>query len=163
AAKVDDADADYYEQTIKPMIDGPLVEFVGEVNEDEKGAFLAGALACLLPIDWPEPFGLTMIESMATGTPVIAARCGSVGEGLEDGVSGFVCDTLPEMAAAVERVAGLDRAEVRGSAARRFSVELMGERHDQLYRRLVADWEYSSAASAPGEAEYPARWARPGG
>ena len=96
AAKIDGKDRDYFEREIKHLFDDPLVEFVGEIGEAEKNAFLGGAAALLFPIDWPEPFGLVMIEAMACGTPVVAFRCGSVPEVMRDGVSGYVVDTIDE-------------------------------------------------------------------
>ena len=100
AAKIDGKDRDYFESEIKPLFDDPLVDFVGEIGEPEKNAFLGGAAALLFPIDWPEPFGLVMIEAMACGTPVVAFRCGSVPEVMRDGVSGYVVDTIDEAVAA---------------------------------------------------------------
>ena len=93
AAKIDGKDRDYFEREIKPLFDDPLVDYVGEIGEAEKNEFLGDAAALLFPIDWPEPFGLVMIEAMACGTPVVAFRCGSVPEVMRDGVSGYVVDT----------------------------------------------------------------------
>ena len=101
AAKVDPADEAYFEEEIKPLLDDPLITFVGEIDEDEKCAFLGNALALLFPIDWPEPFGLVMIEAMSAGTPVIAFRSGSVPEIVTPGVSGFIVNSVEEAAAAV--------------------------------------------------------------
>src|SRR4051812_19422581 len=109
AAKIDPADQDYYEHAIAPMIQSsPLIDFIGEVNEAEKDALLGGAYAYLFPIDWPEPFGLTMVEAMATGTPVIAYRAGSVPEIVTHGVTGYVCDTFGEMIDSVAYIGSLD-------------------------------------------------------
>src|SRR5690606_11778609 len=111
AAKVDAVDKAYYEHAIAPLIrNNPgLIEYVGEVDERQKDELLGSAYAYLFPIDWPEPFGLTMVESMATGTPIIAARAGSTPEVVVDGVTGFICDSLHDMIEAIPRVAGLDR------------------------------------------------------
>jgi glycosyltransferase involved in cell wall biosynthesis len=140
AAKVDAVDKDYYEHAIAPVIraNSSLVEFVGEVNEAEKDDLLGGAWAYLFPIDWPEPFGLTMAEAMATGTPVIAYRAGSVPEVVQDGVTGFVCDTAAEMAAAVGRVGGLDRQACRERVERLFSPAAMADGYERAYRSVIA-------------------------
>jgi glycosyltransferase involved in cell wall biosynthesis len=132
AAKVDKADAEYYE-TIKPLFDHPLVEFIGEIGEVEKEEFLGNAFALLFPIEWPEPFGLAMIEAMACGTPVIAFRCGSVSEIVEDGVNGFIVNRLDEAVAAVERIGSLSRPRVREVFERRFSVSSMVQGYLQVY------------------------------
>ena len=138
AAKVDPTDRQYYEQSIAPLIHAtPLVEYIGEVNEQEKDVLLGGAYAYLFPIDWPEPFGLTMVEAMATGTPAIAWRCGSVPEVLVDGVTGFVCDSMDEMVAAVERVGQLSRAACRRHVETRFSGEAMADVYERVYAAAI--------------------------
>jgi glycosyltransferase involved in cell wall biosynthesis len=137
AAKVDDADRDYYERTIRPLLDGPGVEFVGEVDDAGKQALLGGALALLFPIDWPEPFGLVMIEALACGTPVIARRRGSVSEVIADGRTGLVYETVEEGVRAVERLGEIDRAECRRDFERRFSAERMARDYLQIYERLA--------------------------
>lgn len=140
AAKVADVDEDYYHSAIKPLVDSsPLVEFVGEVDDAAKDELLGGAYACLFPIDWPEPFGLTVIESLAAGTPVIATRCGSVPELLTDGVTGFICDSFTEMAQAVGRVPDIDRAACRQHAERNFSPQAMVTGYEEVYRSLLRD------------------------
>ncbi|QFU15039.1 glycosyltransferase family 4 protein [Microvirga thermotolerans] len=137
AAKVDKADQAYWDEVIKPMVDAhPNVEFVGEIGEHEKGDFLGNADALLFPVDWPEPFGLVMIEAMACGTPVIAFRRGSVPEVIEQGVSGFIVDSVEEAVAAVETLHALDRTEVRRCFERRFTVERMTKDYLDLYRSL---------------------------
>src|SRR4051794_284086 len=114
AAKVDPMDRDYYEHAFLPMMDdNPLLEFIGEVDEREKDALLGGAYAYVFPIDWPEPFGLTMVEAMATGTPVIAYKAGSVPEVVVDGVTGFVSETVHGMVEAVGRIGSIDRRACR--------------------------------------------------
>jgi glycosyltransferase involved in cell wall biosynthesis len=137
AAKVDPADERYFEREIKPLLDHPLVEYCGEISERQKGEFLGGATALLFPIDWPEPFGLVMIESLACGTPVVAIRGGSVQEVLEHGVSGFICDNLDEAIDATRRIHTLDRRACRRAFERRFSATRMAEEYVRLYRRLA--------------------------
>ena len=138
AAKVDNADKEYYDTEIKPLIVGnPNVEFIGEINDQQKPAFLSGAHALLFPIDWPEPFGLVMIESMACGTPVIAYRSGSVPEVIDDGVTGFIVNNEDEAVAATERVHQLDRATVRATFDRRWTARRMAEDYVDLYEELA--------------------------
>jgi glycosyltransferase involved in cell wall biosynthesis len=139
AAKVDRADQAYWEAKIRPMVErNPDVDFVGEIGEGEKASFLGGATALLFPVDWPEPFGLAMIEAMACGTPVIAYRRGSVPEVVEDNVSGFVVDTLEEAVTAVRRIGDLDRARVRAEFERHFTAERMAHDYVCIYRQLLA-------------------------
>ena len=138
AAKIDGKDRDYYENEIKPLFDDPLVEFVGEIGEDEKNAFLGGASALLFPIDWPEPFGLVMIEAMACGTPVVAFRCGSVPEVMRDGASGYVVDTLDEAVKATARAVELPRAGVRAYFEERFSAPRMAVDYVAIYEAMIA-------------------------
>ena len=110
AAKVDRADQDYYDELIRPLIENnPLVDYIGEISDREKSDFLSGAIGLLVPIDWPEPFGLVMIEAMACGTPVIAFNRGSVAEIIDDGITGFVVEDEISAVAAVDRLAALDR------------------------------------------------------
>jgi glycosyltransferase involved in cell wall biosynthesis len=137
AAKIDKADRDYYHEEIEPLFRGPAVEYVGEVAGQAKDEFLGKALALLFPIDWPEPFGLVMIEAMACGTPVIAWDCGSVPEVMEDGVTGFVVDNLDDAVAAVRRVPQLDRRRCRQAFEERFSAGRMALDYVALYRRLL--------------------------
>lgn len=139
AAKIDQADQAYWDDLIGPMVARhPTVEFIGEINEHEKAEFLGNAHGLLFPIDWPEPFGLVMIEAIACGTPVLAFRNGSVPEVIDHGVSGFIVDTLDEAVAAVGRLAGLDRGEVRATFAKRFTVERMALDYLNIYRNLPA-------------------------
>jgi glycosyltransferase involved in cell wall biosynthesis len=146
AAKVDRQDRDYFEARIRPFLSHPLVEFVGEIGEDRKEEFLGGALALLFPIDWPEPFGLVMIESMACGTPVIAMRRGSVPEVMRQGVSGFMVRNEDEAVAAVEKAAGLDRAACRAYFESLFTAERMAGDYLDIYRKVT------DAAKAPLDA-----------
>jgi glycosyltransferase involved in cell wall biosynthesis len=138
AAKVDRVDEDYFRDTIRPMIDGRHVELIGEIPDAEKSDFLSGAIALLVPIDWPEPFGLVMIEAMACGTPVIAFNRGSVPEIVEHGVTGLIVEDEAAAVAAVPRAGKLSRASVRRSFERRFTARRMAEDYLALYRRLAA-------------------------
>ena len=138
AAKVDPADEAYFEEEIKPLLDDPLITFVGEIDEDEKCAFLGNAQALLFPIDWPEPFGLVMIEAMSAGTPVIAFRSGSVPEIVTPGVSGFIVNSVEEAAAAVGQVRLLSRLEVRRRFEARFTASRMARDYVRAYQTLLA-------------------------
>lgn len=139
AAKVDAQDKVYWETVIKPMIEGnPLVEFVGEIGDHQKSAFLGGAEALLFPIDWPEPFGLVMIEAMACGTPVVAFRCGSTPEIVEDGATGYLVDTVEQAIAAAGRAHLLDREAIRARFELRFSATAMARRYLDVYGDLLA-------------------------
>ena len=137
AAKVDPADRVYYEREIKPLLNAPGIEFIGEINEQEKGAFLGNAYAYLFPIDWPEPFGLTMIESMACGTPTIAFRCGSVPEIIRDRVSGYIVDSIDQAVRAVEQAAAINRAACRAEFEERFSAGRMARDYVKLYESIA--------------------------
>jgi glycosyltransferase involved in cell wall biosynthesis len=137
AAKVDAADVGYFHETIEPLLAGPHVEFVGEVDEERKNELLAGACAVLFPIDWPEPFGLVMIEAMACGTPVIAWECGSVREVVDDGVTGFIVHSEDEAMEALGRLASLDRRRVRSVFERRFGAKTMARNYLDVYAKLA--------------------------
>jgi glycosyltransferase involved in cell wall biosynthesis len=137
AAKIDRADQDYFNDGIKPLLALPHVEFVGEIADAEKASFLAGAHALLFPIDWPEPFGLVMIEAMACGVPVIACRRGSVPEVIEDGLTGFLVDNIEEAVRAVDRLPQLSRAAIRARFMNRFTARRMAEDYSALYERLA--------------------------
>jgi glycosyltransferase involved in cell wall biosynthesis len=138
AAKVDAADRTYFEEEIEPLLGHPLIEFIGEIGDEAKSEFLGGAEALLFPIDWPEPFGLVMIEAMACGTPVIAYACGSVPEVVEEGLTGFIVRDHAEAVAAVGRLPSLDRRAVRRRFQERFSATAMAARYVELYERLAA-------------------------
>ncbi len=138
AAKADTHDGEYFDRVVRPLLDDPLVEWVGEIGEDDKEAFLGGALAHLFPIDWPEPFGLVMIEAMACGTPTIAWSRGSVPEVIEEGVTGYVVDSVEAAAAAVERCRHFDRQRCRQAFERRFTVRRMATDYLKLYQRAAA-------------------------
>jgi glycosyltransferase involved in cell wall biosynthesis len=137
AAKVDHADLDYFERDIKPLLDDPLVEFIGEIGDTDKSDFLGNARALLFPIDWPEPFGLVVIESMACGTPVIAFARGSVPEVIEDGVTGFIVTDIEDAVRAVGRLHELDRREIRRRFEQRFSAPRMASDYLEIYRQLA--------------------------
>jgi glycosyltransferase involved in cell wall biosynthesis len=138
AAKVEACDRPYYESVIEPLLDGPGVEFIGEIGEREKQDFLGQASVLLFPIDWPEPFGVVMIEAMACGTPVLAFRCGSVAEVIEPGVNGWIVDGEDEAVAALAHLAKLDRAACRRSFEARFTADRMARDYLALYHQLVA-------------------------
>jgi glycosyltransferase involved in cell wall biosynthesis len=139
AAKVDTHDREYFENVIEPMLDHPLVTFVGEIGEGAKDEFMGQAKALLMPVDWPEPFGLVMIEALACGTPVIAYGLGSVPELIDDGVSGFIVHDQQQAIAAAKRVDRIDRAECRATFERRFAAEVMARNYVALYRNLVSE------------------------
>ena len=137
AAKVDAVDQAYFEQQIEPLLSLPHVEFIGEIDESRKGAFLGNAAGLLFPIAWREPFGLAMIEAMACGTPVIAMRRGSVPEVIEEGVTGFIVDTEEQAIAAVRRLPELDRNQVRRRFEARFTGRRMAKDYLRLYECLI--------------------------
>jgi glycosyltransferase involved in cell wall biosynthesis len=138
AAKVDRADQDYYDELIRPLIESnPLVDFIGEIGDAEKPEFLSGAIGLLVPIDWPEPFGLVMIEAMACGTPVIAYNRGSVAEIIDDGLTGFVVEDETSAVAAVDRLSGLSRPAIRKRFERRFTARRMALDYLAAYRSLM--------------------------
>jgi len=149
AGKVDPADAAYF-QTVAPLFEQPFVEYRGEIAEQEKHELMAGALALLFPIDWPEPFGMVMIEAMACGTPVIAWGKGSVPEVVDEGESGFIVSDLEQAVAAVGRVGGLDRRRVRAVFEQRFSVRRMVADYLRVYDRVMGQSDGSNGAGAGG-------------
>lgn len=139
AGKVDAVDRDFFEQEIKPKIDGKQIEFLGEANHAQKCALMGGAVATLFPITWREPFGLVMIESMAVGTPVIAADIGSVPEVIAHGKTGFICHNVEESIAAVGKVAELSRKACREHVVRNFSMERMTDGYEAVYQQIIAE------------------------
>ncbi len=147
AAKVDAADREYFKTEIEPLLAQSHVQFVGEIGERDKCEFLGQARALLFPIDWPEPFGLVMIEAMSCGTPCVAWRAGSVPEIIREGENGYIVDSIDEAVAAVGRVGELDRARVRASFEQRFSVERMTRDYLELYRRLPIRRSKKAAAA----------------
>jgi glycosyltransferase involved in cell wall biosynthesis len=141
AAKIPRAETAYFKRQIQPHIDGERVILVGEVDDAKKQPFLAGAAALLFPIDWPEPFGLVMIEAMACGTPVIAYRSGSVPEVIEDGVTGFIVDGEEDAIRAVRDLPRLDRRVIRARFEERFTAVRMAREYESRYRELVTEAE----------------------
>lgn len=139
AAKVDPADRDYFREHIEPLLDHPLVEYVGEITDAEKNDFLGDACALLAPFDWPEPFGLVFIEALACGTPVLAYRRGSVPEIIDDGVTGHICERMDDFTAAVKQVSSLDRRRCREAFETRFTVERMVQDYLDVYAQIVSD------------------------
>ena len=138
AAKVDPVDREYFQTVIEPLLDGPYVEFVGEIGDAEKSDFLGNASALLFPIDWPEPFGLVMIEAMACGTPVIAFPGGSVREVIDPGVTGFIVESVEAAVATIDAATRLDRARCRATFEARFSARRMASDYVALYEEVVA-------------------------
>jgi glycosyltransferase involved in cell wall biosynthesis len=150
AAKVDRVDREYFNDVIQPLLDKPFVEFIGEIGEHEKNQFLGKAFALLLPLDWPEPFGLVMIEAMACGTPVIAFRRGSVPEVVGDGVTGYITSSIEEAVEAVRRAPSLDRRCCRQVFEQRFAVERMARDYIRVYERLRAERAARAATASIG-------------
>lgn len=146
AGKIDEVEREYYESEVAPHIDGEQVRYIGEVNHQQKVKLLRNAVATLFPIQWAEPFGLVMIESMACGTPVLAMRNGSVPEIVAHGTSGFICDSVPELIESFAQIENIDRRGCRQQVEQRFSIERMADDHEQLYEQLVS----RSAAAASG-------------
>ncbi len=134
AAKVDRADQEYYDELIRPLMDHPLVEFIGEISDHEKSDFLSGAIGLLVPIDWPEPFGLVMIEAMACGTPVLAYNRGSVPEIIDEGLTGFIVEDELSAVAAVGRLPNLNRDAIRKQFEVRFTARRMALDYLAAYR-----------------------------
>lgn len=139
AAKVDPADLQYFRSEIEPLLDHPLIEFIGEISDREKNDFVGNALALVCPYDWPEPFGLVLIEALACGTPVLAYRRGSIPEIIEHGVTGFVAENLAEMVSAVERIGEIDRHRCRASFEQRFTADRMARDYVALYEQIIED------------------------
>ncbi len=137
AAKVDAADKEYFEAEIRRLLDDPIVELIGEIQEGEKAEFLGNACALVFPIDWPEPFGLALIEAMACGTPVVAYRHGSVPEVVDEGTTGFIVDDMEAAVTAVHRACGLDRTICRRVFEERFTARSMASNYMDIYRRLL--------------------------
>jgi glycosyltransferase involved in cell wall biosynthesis len=138
AAKVDRADQEYFDTVIAPLLADPLVDYIGEIGDDRKEDFLGNAQALLFPIDWPEPFGIVMIEAMACGTPVIAYSSGSVPEVMEEGRTGFIVRELDDAVDAVRRVPQLSRARCREVFEERFTAARMARDYFDVYAQLIA-------------------------
>jgi Glycosyl transferases group 1 len=139
AAKVDAVDREYFESKILPLLKWREVEFIGEIGERDKSEFLGNAIALVFPIEWPEPFGLVMIEAMACGTPVIARPCGSVPEVLRDGVPGFTASSVDGLAEAVRRISVISRQDCRAEFEARFTADVMAAKYEELYYRLIEE------------------------
>ena len=137
AAKVDPVDRAYFEREIRPLLDHPLIEYVGEIGEAAKGEFIGHARATLFPVDWPEPFGVVMIESLACGTPIVAYGCGAVAEVMQDGVCGYIVHSQEEAIAAAQRVGEIDRGVCRRTFEERFTAEHMASRYVEVYQALI--------------------------
>ena len=148
AAKVDPADREYFSEYIKPLLKHPLIEFIGEIGEDQKDEFVGNALALLFPIAWPEPFGLVLIEAMACGTPVIAYNEGAVPEIIEDGKTGFIVDNQNDAVAAVDRLGLIDRKSCRKEFEKRFSAHRMTSDYLAIYERIRSEGEASKKVTA---------------
>jgi glycosyltransferase involved in cell wall biosynthesis len=148
AAKVDAADRTYFTDVIEPLLSDPLIEYIGEIDDTRKSEFLGEAAALLFPIDWPEPFGLVMIEAMACGTPVVAWRCGAVPEIVDDEVTGFVVTSEEEAIIAVTRAIALDRRTIRGVFERRFASSVMARNYVDVYRQLISGVESANSILA---------------
>ncbi len=146
AAKVDKVDQRYFEESIKPLLQDPLIDFIGEIGEKEKEKFLGQAKALLFPIDWPEPFGLVMIEALACGTPVIAYNCGSVPEVLEPGVTGFIVRNMEDAVRAVEKLHLISRKRCRKIFEERFTASQMAEGYISLYKQVIRQARPMAAA-----------------
>ena len=137
AAKVDEADKEYFKNDIGKLLDDPLVEFIGEINEDQKQGFLENALALLFPINWPEPFGMVMIEAMACGTPVIAFNYGSVPEVIDNGKSGFIVNSVDEAVKKTDHLHLLPRKQIRECFEQRFTVQRMADDYLNIFNSMV--------------------------
>jgi glycosyltransferase involved in cell wall biosynthesis len=137
AAKVDPADQEYYEASVQPLLDGPGVEYLGEIGDEDKQEFLGNAFALLFTVNWPEPFGIVMTESMACGTPIVAFSCGSVLEVMEEGRTGFVAKDVDDAIEAVGRIREVDRAACRAAFEKRFTAARMAQDYLAVYERLL--------------------------
>ncbi|MGH1396862.1 MAG: glycosyltransferase family 4 protein [Trichormus sp.] len=137
AGKIDIVDLKYYEQEIKPLIDGKQVEYLGEANHTQKNALMGGAVATLFPITWREPFGLVMVESMAAGTPVIAMKLGSTTEVISHGKTGFICNSIEEFIPSLDKIADLDRYSCRKYVENRFSLQHMTDGYEAVYQQIL--------------------------
>jgi glycosyltransferase involved in cell wall biosynthesis len=157
AAKVDPADEEYFRTEIEPLLDHQLIEFIGEIDDEHKTEFLGNAAALLFPIDWPEPFGLVMIEAMACGTPTIAVPSGSVTEVIEDGITGAYVSSLEDAVEAVRQLNRFDRRAVRARFEQRFTARRMAENHVELFARLTERGRVTYSVPSPevGDPEPP--------
>ena len=149
AAKVDRTDREYFENVVNPLLSTPGVEFIGEISDDQKQEFLGGALALLFTVDWPEPFGLVMIEALACGTPVVARPCGSVPEVLRDGVTGFIASSLDDLIGAVHKVPVISRRACRDEFETRFTAEVMTANYERIYYQLIDQYRIPGYRNRP--------------
>ncbi|MBE9008688.1 glycosyltransferase family 4 protein [Pseudanabaenaceae cyanobacterium LEGE 13415] len=143
AGKIDIVDQEFYDEILAPQIDGDQIQYLGEANHVQKNTLMGGAIATLFPITWKEPFGLVMVESMAAGTPVIGMRLGSAPEVISDGKTGFLCETVEECVAALERVKDIDRGACRQHVIEHFSVQRMADGYEAVYRQLLGQKVFS--------------------
>jgi glycosyltransferase involved in cell wall biosynthesis len=148
AAKIDKVDRDYFEEKIRPLMSLPFVEYIGEITDEQKSAFLSGAIALLVPIDWPEPFGLVMIEALACATPVVAFNRGAVPEIVEDGLTGFIVEDETSAVGAIGQLSTLSREQVRTRFEERFTARRMASEYLEAYRKLAAAGPHLRLASA---------------
>ncbi len=155
-AKIDTQHLEYYKSVIEPLLEHPLVEFVGEVTDIEKDDLLGEAYALLAPYAWPEPFGLALIEALACGTPVIGSRCGAIPEIVDHGVTGFLCDTLEEMTHSVKHVSLLERTRCRQAFDQRFTSERMAQEYLTVYRHVLGIPDKGPQASSDLASGFPA-------
>ena len=146
AAKVSDTDRSYFETVVKPLLDPPFIEFIGEINDKERNIFLGESLALLFPIDWPEPFGLAMIESLACGAPVVARPCGSVPEILVQGKTGYIYSQMDQLVRAVQNISQISRGDCRKHIEDHFSAETMTNGYEQIYKKIMAARQAPSSA-----------------
>jgi len=149
AAKIDSADKAYFKAKVEPLLDSPYIEYIGEVNDSRKGELLRNAKALLNTIDWPEPFGLVMIEALACGTPVIVRRCGSSPEVITHGVTGFICDSQLDFIRAIHNIDSISRAACRREFEQRFTLRHMVEKYETLYRNVIAAPSARSSVPSP--------------
>lgn len=149
AAVIDPIDRPFFEEKVEPLIDGGQIEFMGEISGEKKAKLYGGAIATLYPISWHEPFGLVMVESMATGTPVVAFNAGAVPEVVKDGVTGFVVDNIDEMVAAVKRIDGINRGECRKWVEEKFTMEKMVEGYEKVYEEILKMTRFKKSLHLP--------------
>jgi glycosyltransferase involved in cell wall biosynthesis len=154
AAKVDPMDQKYFHTEIEPLLSHPLIEYLGEITDAEKDEFLGQAMALVCPYDWPEPFGLVLIEALACGTPVLAYRRGSIPEIIEDNVTGFICESLDEMTAVIQHIPKIDRLQCRITFEQRFSAERMAQDYLRVYEQAIGS-TYESEAVATSLESWP--------
>ncbi|MBW4439653.1 MAG: glycosyltransferase family 4 protein [Plectolyngbya sp. WJT66-NPBG17] len=151
AGKIDIVDRAFYDEILAPQIDGEQIQYLGEANHVEKNTLMGGAVATLFPITWREPFGLVMVESMAAGTPVIGMRLGSAPEVIQDGKTGFLCETVDECVVALDRIAEIDRAVCRQRVVENFSVQRMADGYEAVYRQLIGERVFSANGRFVGQ------------